>query len=84
MAARRFRGVLFLAYPQDHIPRHVHGFKGQAEVIVDLRSDGNVRLGASPGFDPAPDAMRSDVRAILTTAAEYFDELVAMWESMHE
>jgi hypothetical protein len=28
-------------------------------------------------------AKRSDVRKILTVAAEYFDELVLLWEKMH-
>lgn len=45
------RGVIFLAYPKDHVPRHVHGFiggkpngAGTGEVIVDLREDGTVAL----------------------------------------
>jgi len=76
--------VLFIACPQDHIPRHVHGFKGETEVIVDLRSDGNVVLARRRDSIRPPDAKRSDIRVVLRTAAEYFDELVAMWESMHE
>jgi hypothetical protein len=36
--------VLFVVYSNDHLPRHVHEFAGETEVIVDLRLDGNVAL----------------------------------------
>lgn len=84
MASRRFGKVLFIAYPQDHEPRHVHGFAGEAEVIVDLRFDGDVTLADRPDCLRPPNAKRSDVRAILRSAARHFDELVALWERMHE
>jgi Domain of unknown function (DUF4160) len=84
VASRRFGGVLFIAYPQDHTPRQVHGFKAETEVIVDLREDGSVALAQRWDSIRPPDAKRSDIRVILRTAAEHFDELVEMWESMHE
>ena len=37
MGSLRFDGVLFVAYPQDHEPRHVHGFYAETEAIVELR-----------------------------------------------
>jgi Domain of unknown function (DUF4160) len=40
----RFDGILFIVYSNDHPPRHVHGFLSETEVIVDLRSDGNIAL----------------------------------------
>jgi hypothetical protein len=40
----RFNGVLFVAYSNDHPPRHVHGFVGETEAIVDLRLEGTVAL----------------------------------------
>jgi hypothetical protein len=63
--------VLFRIYPQDHEPRHVHGFIGTTEVAdrVDCIRPGN--------------AKRSDIRALLDAAAESFDELVLLWEKMH-
>ena len=38
----KFGGVLFVAYSNDHWPRHVHGFAGETEAIIDLRLDGTV------------------------------------------
>jgi hypothetical protein len=78
------RGVLFLAYPQDHEPRHVHGFIGGAngsEVIVDLQADGTVDLAYRD--DAVQGANRSEVRKVLRAAARRFDDLVALWDNMH-
>jgi hypothetical protein len=44
MGSVSFGGVQFVAYSNDHPPRHVHGFLSETEVIVDLRLDGNVAL----------------------------------------
>jgi hypothetical protein len=83
VSSLRFGEVWFVAYPQDHEPRHVHGFAGSAEVIVDLRLDGSVALADRPDCIRPSNAKRSDVRAILCKAAEHFDELVLLWEKMH-
>ena len=83
MASLRFWNVWFIAYPQDHGPRHVHGFTGETEVIVDIGIEGNVALTDRPDCIRPGNAKRSDVRKILRTAAEYFDELVLLWEKMH-
>lgn len=83
MASLRLGSVLFRVYPQDHEPRHVHGFRGETEVIVDLGFDGNVTLADRPDCIRPGNAKRSDVSKILRSAAEYFDELVSLWEKMH-
>jgi hypothetical protein len=83
VASRRFENVLFIVYPQDHEPRHVHGFTGETELIIDLRSDGNVALAGRRDCIRPGNAKRSEVRKILRTAAEHFDELVSLWEKMH-
>ena len=81
-------GVVFLAYPKNHVPRHVHGFiggkpngKGTGEVIVDLREDGTV--GLADRDDSVTGATRSEVKKVLRAAALAFDRLVAVWEEMH-
>ena len=74
----------FRVYPQDHEPRHVHGFRGETEVIVDLGIDGNVKLADRPDCIRPGNAQRSDVRRILRSAAKHFDELVSLWGQMHE
>jgi hypothetical protein len=58
-------GVKFMAFPQDHEPRHVHGFIGGIggpEVIVDLKRDETVDLAARD--DAVQGANRSEVRKV--------------------
>jgi hypothetical protein len=83
VASIRFGSVLFIVYPQDHEPRHVHGFTGETEAIVDLGIDGNVALADRPDCIRPGNAKRGDVRKILRTAAKHFDSLVSLWEKMH-
>ena len=83
MASIRFAGVLFVAYPQDHTPRYVHSFVDESEVIVDLCLNGTVALADRVDAIRPGNAKRSSVRRVLNTAADNFDELVALWERMH-
>jgi hypothetical protein len=73
--------VRFRVYPQDHLPRHVHGFIGSGEVIVDLRADGSVNL-ADRRF-AVRHVTRTEVRKVLVAAASAFEQLAAAWEAMH-
>lgn len=83
MSSLRFDGALFISYPQDHEPRHVHGFLSETEVIIDLRLDGTVELADRADAIRPANTKRSDVRRILNLASEHFDELVILWERMH-
>jgi hypothetical protein len=83
VTSRRFGSAFFVAYPQDHTPRHVHGFIANAEVIVDLRHDGTVSLANRRDAVRPANAKRSDIRRIVKAAADHFDELVELWERMH-
>ena len=76
-------GVLFVAYPQDHEPRHVYGSAGETEVVVDLRPDGLVALADRWDAIRPGNAKRSDVRKILNKASEHFEQLAKLWEAMH-
>lgn len=78
----RLDGVLFVAYSNDHPPRHVHGFAGETEAIIDLRSDGAVALAKRDDAIRPANAKRSDVKKILNTAALHFEELAALWEAI--
>lgn len=83
MGSLRFNGIGFTAYTMDHEPRHVHGFYAETEAIFDLRRDGTISLAnRSDAIRPA-NASKSDVRHVLSTAAQHFDELVALWEKHH-
>jgi hypothetical protein len=79
----RFAGVRFVVYSNDHPPRHVHGFFGEAEVIFDLRADGAVALGERRDAIRPVNAKRSDVKKILNIAARHFEQLAALWEETH-
>src|ERR1035438_5054054 len=83
MGSLTFDGIRFVVYSNDHPPRHVHGFLSEAEAVVDLRADGNVALAERGDAVRPANAKRSDVRKILNCAALYFEELVALWESIH-
>ena len=82
MTSLRVGEVRFRIYPQDHPPRHVHGFIGAGSVIVDLRTDGTV--GLADRSDAVRQVTRSEVRKVLEAAAEGFDQLIAAWEKMHD
>jgi hypothetical protein len=84
MGSLRFRQVRFSAYPDDHQQRYVHGFTGECEVVVDLRLEKFVKLAVRCGAVKPGNAKRSDITKILDTAAEHFDELVDLWEAMHD
>jgi hypothetical protein len=83
MGSIRFEGILFLAYPRDHEPRHVHGFYGEIEVIADLGLDRTVSLSNRKDAVTPSNGSKSDFRHVLVVAAPHFDELVALWEENH-
>jgi hypothetical protein len=83
MVSLRFGGVRFVIYSNDHPPRHVHGFYGDTEAIVDLRADRTVALAKRRDAVRPPNTKRADVKKILNAAAERFDDLAALWESVH-
>ena len=76
--------MTFRAYPQDHTPRHVHGFCGEAEVIVDLLPDESVAIADRVDAIRPGNGKRNEIREVLKEAAEHFEELVELWERMHE
>jgi hypothetical protein len=79
----RFGGIRFVAYSNDHPPRHVHGFMQDTEVIVDLRMDGTVALAKRADAIRPANAKRASVKKVLMAAADHFEELVALWEATH-
>ena len=83
MGSVRFNGVRFTVYTMDHEPGHVHGFYADIEAIFDLRLDGTVSLANRTDAVRPSNGSKSDVRHVLASAAEYFTELVALWEKHH-
>jgi hypothetical protein len=78
----RFGGTRFVVYSNDHPPRHVHGFTGDTEAIVDLRMAGTVALAKRNDAIRPGNAKRSEVKKILSAAALHFEELVELWEEV--
>lgn len=83
VVSRRFGGVRFVIYSNDHPPRHVHGFFAETEAIVDLRANGDVALAKRHDAIRPANAKRSEVKKVLRAAAEHFEELAALWEAIH-
>jgi uncharacterized protein DUF4160 len=83
VGSRTFDGVRFVVHSNDHPPRHVHGFAGETEAVVDIRFDGNVALAKRKDPVRPAGAKRSDVKKILNVAALHFEELAKLWEKIH-
>ena len=83
MVSLRFGGIRFVVDLNDRPPRHVHGFGGETQAIIDLRVDGSVALADRDDAIRPANAKRSDVRRILWAAADHFEELTALWERIH-
>jgi hypothetical protein len=79
----KFDGVRFVIYSNDHPPRHIHGFLGKTEILVDLLRDDNVALAARSDAIRPVNAKKSDISKVLHLAALHFDELAALWEEIH-
>lgn len=74
-----------MAYPEDHEPRHVHGFYAETEVVIELRGQPESEVALANRRDAVwpGNASRSDVRHILEVAAAHYNELVKLWEDAH-
>jgi len=85
VGSKTFDGVRFAAYTEDHLPPHVHGFYGSAQVLFDLiyakeKTDWEVRLADRKKNIIPPNAKRSDVRRVRRAAKKYSDDLFQLWE----
>ncbi|MCL5258681.1 MAG: DUF4160 domain-containing protein [Firmicutes bacterium] len=82
MGSKRFGGVLYVAHPDDHDPRHLHAFVGDGRVIIALTLDNRVIV---PGrHDAVKNAKPGEVRKVVKLAVQHFDELLRLWEQMHD
>ncbi|HEY5330452.1 MAG TPA: DUF4160 domain-containing protein [Acidobacteriaceae bacterium] len=82
MGSKRFDGVRFFAYSDDHLPLHVHGFYAEVEVLIDLLiAERAVRLSDRDNNPWPQNAKRSDVNHVRRVARKHFDELVTLWEA---
>ena len=82
MGSRRFGGVRFVVYTNDHHPAHIHAFCDGGEVIVELLADGNVTL-ADRKDAISRKAKTKTVRKVVDAANEHWAELIELWETHH-
>jgi hypothetical protein len=73
----------FIAFSDDHLPPHVHGYHGRTQVIVEVFADGKTREADRWNSVRPANAKRGDVRRILRVAEEHGAELWALWEQTH-
>jgi hypothetical protein len=83
VGSKTFDGVWFAVFADDHLPPHVHGYRGTVVVVVDLLPDGTVVKSTRPKPVKPSNAKRSEVRRILKVAAEHAAALHDLWEQMH-
>ena len=83
MGSKTFDGVWFVSFSRDHLPPHVHGYYAETTVIVELRDDGTTCPADRRDWVQPDDAKRSDIRHILSVAAEHGTELRQLWEKAH-
>jgi Domain of unknown function (DUF4160) len=79
VGAKRFEGVRFSVWTNDHTPRHVHGDYAEVEAKILLLQDGTVELYA---VKPS-NLNRADIRHVLAVAESHHSELVDLWEQHH-
>jgi hypothetical protein len=79
VGARRYEGVRFSVWTNDHTARHVHGEYAEVELKVLLLENGGVEL-----YDVKPsNASKADIRHVLSVAESHHSELVELWEKHH-
>lgn len=83
MGSLRYRSFRFVAYSNDHPPRHVHAFFEEAEVIVDLRQNRTVAIADRANAYSPKNLNMVKLKRVLNAAADNFDQLVALWEDVH-
>jgi hypothetical protein len=83
VGSKRIGQVRFRAISGDHagaaIP-HLHADIGSGEVVVELFPDG-VRLSEAHGTPIRGPVTTSELRVVLETARDSYDDLLALWKA---
>ena len=84
MGSLRFEGVRFSVYSDDHAPPHIHASYAEVVVVIDLLiAQRAVALSKRRNAVTPLNGSRADVNYILELAANHFDALVHLWETIH-
>lgn len=80
MGSRRFDGILFSAYMDDHEPVHFHVSVGGGKLIVEI-VEGHAIIAERK--DAIKNVTRSDVRKALSVANREIAALITLWKEAH-
>ncbi len=74
----RIDGFVVRIWSNDHLPRHVHVFKGQGECVINLIGEnGNPELREFYGMK------RQEVAKAIRIVCEYQEKLISDWIRIH-
>lgn len=71
-------GFDFVIYTNDHRPSHVHVFKGNSELVVNI-GDENTK----PVIRESRGAKKADFAKLLRIVADYQNFLLEKWRNIH-
>jgi len=81
VGSKTFDGVRFLAWTDDHLPPHIHGFYAGVAVVLELDFEKrDIRLARRRDRIRPADAKKADVNHIRRAALKYRYELFKLWE----
>jgi hypothetical protein len=87
VGSKRIGQVRFRAISGDHaganIP-HLHSDIGSGEVLIELLPDGTVRLSRAHGEPIRGRVTMNEVRLVLRTARDAFEDLIGLWEASQQ
>lgn len=84
MGSRRVGQVRFRAISGDHSGAaiaHLHADIGSGEVVVELLPNGDVRLSQAHGAPIRGAVTTRELRIVLETARDAFDDLMTLWKA---
>ncbi|MEL6579066.1 MAG: DUF4160 domain-containing protein [Cyanobacteria bacterium J06621_12] len=74
----RIDGYIVRIWSNDHLPRHVHVFKGSGECIINLIGEGN-----NPELREFYNMKRKDVAKAVRIVVNNQEKLISAWIKIH-
>lgn len=74
----RVDGYVVRIWSNDHLPRHVHVFKGNGECVINLVGEGGL-----PELREFYDLKRKEVAKAIKIVADNQEKLIEAWNRIH-
>ncbi len=74
----RINGYVVRIWSNDHLPRHVHVFKGNGECVINL-----VGENGNPELREFYDMKRSEVAKAIRIVCDHQEKLISEWNRIH-